>query len=95
MILVKRDLGAPEPLRLSVRSITANYLEGVVMADEANRNGPNPILAVLLAIAVIGAGVLGYLYYQSQREVVKIDVPGFKGSITKGDGVDIEVGKDK
>jgi hypothetical protein len=64
------------------------------MADEANRNGPNPVLAVLLAVAVIALGVLGYFYYQNQREVVKIDVPGFKGSITKGDGVDIEVGKD-
>ncbi len=64
------------------------------MADEANRSGPNPVLAVLLAIAVIGAGVLGYLYYQKQQEVVKIDVPGFQGTITKDDGVDINVGKD-
>ena len=62
---------------------------------DANRSGPNPILAVLLAIAVIALGVLGYLYYQRQQEVVKIDVPGFEGSITKDDGLDIEVGKDK
>jgi len=39
--------------------------------------------------------VLGFLYYRQQQEVVKIDVPGFEGSITKGDGVDIEVGKDR
>jgi hypothetical protein len=62
---------------------------------DANRSGPNPILAVLLAIAVIALGVLGYLYYQRQQEVVKIDVPGFEGSITKDDGLDIQVGKDK
>ena len=62
---------------------------------EANRGGPNPILAVLLAIAVIAVGVLGYLYYQKQQEVVKIDVPGFEGTITKDDGLDIQVGKDK
>lgn len=65
------------------------------MANEANRGGTNPVLVVLLAIAVIGLGVLGYLYYQRQQEVAKIDVPGFEGSITKGDGVDIEIGKDK
>jgi hypothetical protein len=27
--------------------------------------------------------------------VVKIDVPGFSGEITKDDGVDINIGKDK
>jgi len=52
-------------------------------------------MAVLLVIAVIAVGVLGYLYYRQQQEVVKIDVPGFQGTITKGEGVDIEVGKDK
>jgi len=62
---------------------------------DANRSGTNPVLVVLLALAVIAAGVLGYLYYQKQREVVKIDVPGFEGTITKDDGVDIKVGKDK
>jgi hypothetical protein len=66
------------------------------MTDELRRrSGINPVLAVLLAIVVIGAGVLGYLYYRDQQEVVKIDVPGFEGTITKDDGVDIEVGKDK
>ncbi|HUU66538.1 MAG TPA: hypothetical protein VMW57_04550 [Methyloceanibacter sp.] len=62
---------------------------------DANRSGTNPVLVVLLALAVIAAGVLGYLYYQKQREVVKIDVPGFEGTITKDDGVDIKVSKDK
>ena len=65
------------------------------MANEANRSGTNPILIVLLVAALIGVGVLGYLYYRQQQEVVKIDVPGFEGSITKDDGVDIDVGKDK
>ena len=66
------------------------------MANGGTRQtGTNPILAVLLILAVIGLGVLGYLYYRQQQEVVKIDVPGFEGSITNGDGVDIEVGKDK
>lgn len=65
------------------------------MAEGTRRSGTNPILVVLLVAALIGLGVLGYLYYRQQQEVVKIDVPGFEGSITKGDGVDIEVGKDK
>jgi len=65
------------------------------MANEANRGGTNPVLAILLVLALIAVGVLGYLYYRQQQEVVKIDVPGFEGSISKGEGVDIEVGKDK
>lgn len=66
------------------------------MSTEGNgRCGTNPILAVLLVLALIGVGGLGYLYYRQQQDVVKIDVPGFEGSITKGDGVDIEIGKDK
>ena len=44
---------------------------------------------------MIALGVLGYLYYRQQQDVVKIDVPGFQGTITKDKGVDIEVGKDK
>ena len=64
------------------------------MAEGTRQAGTNPILALLLVAALIGLGVLGYLYYREQQEVVKIDVPGFEGSITKGDGVDIEVGKD-
>jgi hypothetical protein len=65
------------------------------MAEGTRQTGTNPILATLLVLALIGVGVLGYLYYRQQQEVVKIDVPGFEGSITKGDGVNIELGKDK
>lgn len=65
------------------------------MAEGTRPTGTNPILVVLLVAALIGLGVLGFLYYRQQQEVVKIDVPGFEGSITKGDGVDIEVGKDR
>jgi hypothetical protein len=40
--------------------------------------------------------VLGYLYYErSHREVVRIDVPGFSGSISKDKGVDITVDPNK
>ena len=65
------------------------------MAEGTRNAGTNPILVVLLVAALIGVGVLGYLYYRQQQEVVKIDVPGIEGSITKDDGVDIDVGKDK
>ena len=48
---------------------------------------------------MVGLGVLGYMLYERQnRQVLKIDVPGFQGEITKdrsGGGVDIEVGKDR
>ena len=59
----------------------------------------SPVLAFLLGIAVVGLAVLGYMLYERQnRQVLKIDVPGFQGEITKdrkGGGVDIEVGKDR
>ncbi|XSG81661.1 MAG: hypothetical protein ACPW61_11345 [Methyloligella sp. ZOD6] len=46
--------------------------------------GINTTLAFLLGAAVIALGVLGYLYYdQTQKDVVEIDVPGFKGEIEK------------
>jgi hypothetical protein len=61
----------------------------------AQQGRGNPVLAVLLVIALIAVGVLGYLYYRQQQDVVKIDVPGFSGEITKDDGVDINIGKDK
>jgi hypothetical protein len=49
----------------------------------------------LLGAVVVALGVLGYIYYQrTHREIVKIDVPGFSGEISKDKGVDIEVGKD-
>jgi hypothetical protein len=66
------------------------------MAGEANRRGVSPMLAFLLGVVVVALGVLGYLYYQrTHREVVKIDVPGFSGEISKDKGVDIEVGKER
>ena len=66
------------------------------MADEANRRGVNPTLAFLLGAAVVALGVLGYFYYQrTHSDVVKIDVPGFSGEISKDKGIDIEIGKDR
>ena len=54
--------------------------------------GLNPMLAFLLGAAIVGLGVLGYILYERQnRQVLKIDVPGFSGEITKDKGVDIEV----
>ncbi|MGZ8417440.1 MAG: hypothetical protein ACXWVQ_10755 [Methyloceanibacter sp.] len=56
----------------------------------------SPLLAFLLGVAVVGLGVLGYMLYERQnRQVLKIDVPGFSGEITKGKGIDIEVDKDR
>ena len=56
----------------------------------------SPMLAFLLGVAAVGLGVLAYLLYERQhREVLKIDVPGFSGEISKDKGVDIEVGKDR
>jgi len=58
----------------------------------------NPVLAFLLGVAVVGLGVLGYMLYERQnRQVLKIDVPGFQGEITKGDGkgIDIQVEKNR
>ena len=47
----------------------------------------------VVAVAVVALAVLGYLYYdRSRTPVVKIDVPGFSGEITRDKkGVDIEV----
>lgn len=64
------------------------------MADDAKRRGLSLVLAILLALAVSGVAVFGYLYLGEEREVVKVDVPGFEGSLTKGGGVDIKVGQD-
>jgi len=61
----------------------------------ANGIRTNPLLAFLLGAAVVGLLVAGYVYYQrTHRDVVRIDVPGFSGEISKDKGVDIEVGKD-
>jgi hypothetical protein len=57
---------------------------------------PNPVLAFLLGAAIVGLGVLGYILYERQnRQVLKIDVPGFSGEITRDKGIDIEVDKDR
>jgi hypothetical protein len=54
------------------------------------------MLAFLLGAAVVGLGVLGYLLYERHnRQVLKIDVPGFSGEISKDKGVDIEVDKNR
>jgi hypothetical protein len=56
----------------------------------------SPMLAFLLGVAVVGLGMLAYVLYERQhREVLKIDVPGFSGEISKDKGIDIEVGKDR
>jgi hypothetical protein len=66
------------------------------LAEDLDRGGNNLILGVLVGAAVVALAVLGYLYYdRSRTPMVKIDVPGFSGEITKDKkGVDIEVGKD-
>lgn len=67
------------------------------MADDLDRKGNNLILGILLGAAIVALGVLAYLYYDrvTQKPIVKIDVPGFSGEITKDKGIDIEVGKDR
>ena len=62
----------------------------------AGQRSISPVLAFLLGVVVVGLGVLGYLLYERQhRQVLKIDVPGFSGEISKDKGIDIEVGKDR
>jgi hypothetical protein len=65
------------------------------MADDLDRKDNSLLFGVLLGAAVVALGVLGYLYYHhvTQKPVVRIEVPGFSGEITKDKGVDIEVGK--
>ena len=66
------------------------------MAEDLDRRSNSLILGIVLGAAVVVLAVLGYLYYQrTQGPVVKIDVPGFQGEITKDKGIDIEVGKDR
>ena len=59
--------------------------------------GLSPMFAFLLGAVVVGLGVLGYVLYERQhRQVLKIDVPGFSGEITKDKGgINIDVGKDR
>lgn len=48
--------------------------------------GINTTMAFLLGAALVAVAVLGYLYYDStQKDVVKINVPGFQGEIQKDD----------
>jgi hypothetical protein len=62
----------------------------------ANQSGMSPVLAFVLGALVVAAVVAGYAYYQrTHRDVVRIDVPGFQGEISKDKGIDIEVGKDR
>jgi hypothetical protein len=66
------------------------------MVNEPNRAmGINRTLAILLVLAVVALGVIGFLYYRQQQDVLRIDVPGFSGKVTKDKGVDIQVGKDR
>src|SRR4029078_5940343 len=54
------------------------------MADGSGKAGGNTVLSLVLGAARVALAVLGYLYYQHvNREVVKIDVPGFSGEISK------------
>jgi hypothetical protein len=54
----------------------------------------NNRLLLYLVVALVGLGVLAYLYYERTKPIAKIDLPGVSGEITK-EGVDIEVGKPK
>ena len=67
------------------------------MADDANTTPrTNRVLAILLGLAIVAIGVLAYLYIQEKREIVRIDVPGFSGSISKEPGgFSGKIGKDK
>jgi hypothetical protein len=78
-----------------LQALLAGRREEREMAENSDRGSNNLILGILLGAAVVVLGVLGYLYYQrTQGPVVKIDVPGFQGEITKK-GVDVEVGMDR
>jgi hypothetical protein len=54
------------------------------MADNLGRRAGMPAtMGFLLGAAVAALAVLGYFYYEhTQKEVVRIDVPGFSGKIT-------------
>ena len=67
------------------------------MAENLNPRRNNFALGLILGAAVVLIGILAYFYYERvvDKPVVKIDVPGFQGEITRDKGVDIEVGRDK
>jgi hypothetical protein len=70
-------------------------LEGVMATGtEGSRT---LVLGIVLGATLVALGVGTYLYWDQprQKELLKIDVPGFQGTITEGKGIDIEVGKDQ
>jgi uncharacterized iron-regulated membrane protein len=83
LILDKSSGGASDLAALLGNGSNAGQLR--MEDDMASRTGGiNTVLAFLLGVAVVALIVLGYLYYrQSQRDVVKINVPGFQGEITR------------
>ena len=69
------------------------------MADNFNRGGNSVALGALIGAAVMPWPCWATFYYERQREVVTIYVPGFSGKVTEnplsGDkDVDIKVGRD-
>jgi hypothetical protein len=86
-------------LKLQPKCAEQGGARGVRHAEQAweeKMRNINPVMAFLLGVAVVGLGVLGYMLYERQnRQVLKIDVPGFQGEITRDKGIDLEVGKDR
>jgi hypothetical protein len=90
--------GGMEPSRQPKRFGGIKGAGGGRMMDDLDRKGNNLLVGILIGATIVAIGVLGYLYYDrvTQKPVVKIDVPGFSGEITKDKGgIDIEVGKDR
>ena len=66
------------------------------MVNEGQPASHQPFARASAGLAVIAVGVLGYLYYQEKREIVRIDFPGFSGSVKKKPGgFSGKIGKDK
>jgi hypothetical protein len=67
------------------------------MAENLGGGRNNFAIGLIVGAAVVIIGVLAYFYYERvvDKPVVKIDVPGFEGEITRDKGVDIEVGREK
>jgi hypothetical protein len=90
--------GITEPSRRRKRFGGIAGLEGDRMGDDLDGKGSNLLIGILIGAAIVALGVLAYLYYDrvTQKPMVKIDVPGFSGEITKDKGgIDIQVGKDR
>jgi hypothetical protein len=90
--------GITEPWRRPKRFGEITGLEGDRMGDYLDGKGNNLLVGILIGAAIVALGVLAYLYYDrvTQKPMVKIDVPGFSGEITKDKGgIDIQVGKDR